>query len=149
MHLYYEKHANVIMLKDTTIALVGGYTPQAKEQALYLKKTGQNVIFALEKDDRNREKAQEDGFDVYPIAEAVKRAEIVHFVPSKATERENYSPSLSFHPDRLYTLLKGETFTQIALFTEETPDTINNNLKMPLKVIEQIMVVENEDISRE
>ncbi|MHC1592057.1 MAG: ketol-acid reductoisomerase, partial [Candidatus Helarchaeales archaeon] len=62
-------------LKQKTIAVIG-YGNQGRAQALNLRDSGLNVIIG-NIEDEYKEKAIDDGFTVYPIADATKKADIL------------------------------------------------------------------------
>ena len=75
---YYESDADPRTLEGKTIA-VTGYGSQGRGQALNLRDSGCQVIIGL-RPGGSWQKASEDGFEVYPVAEAVKRADIVQIL---------------------------------------------------------------------
>ncbi|MFQ6136156.1 MAG: ketol-acid reductoisomerase [Candidatus Hydrothermarchaeales archaeon] len=77
--VYYDKDVNLDVLKDETIAVIG-YGTQGHAQAQNMRDSGLNVICGLREDGPSWKKAKEAGFDVYPIAEAAKKADIVHIL---------------------------------------------------------------------
>ena len=62
-------------LLNKTIAIIG-YGNQGRAQALNLKDSGLSVIIG-NIDDEYRDKAKTDGFEVFSISDAVKKAEII------------------------------------------------------------------------
>ncbi|MFH1031828.1 MAG: ketol-acid reductoisomerase [Chloroflexota bacterium] len=76
--IYYEKDANLSILKDETIAIIG-YGNQGGAQAQNMRDSGLNVIVGSRKD-KDWDRAVQDGFKVYPISDAVKRADIIFFL---------------------------------------------------------------------
>jgi ketol-acid reductoisomerase len=72
---YYESDADLSVLENKTIAVVG-YGSQGRGQALNLRDSGLNVIIGL-RPGRSWKKASEDGFDVYTVPEATKLGDIV------------------------------------------------------------------------
>ncbi len=75
---YYESDADPRVLEGKTIAVVG-YGSQGRGQALNLRDSGHRVIIGL-RPGGSWQKASEDGFDVYPVAEAVKLADIIQIL---------------------------------------------------------------------
>lgn len=73
---FYEKDANLDLLKGKTIAVIG-YGSQGHAQAQNLKDSGLNVIIGLKKNSKSIEIAKKDGFEVYDTPEAVKKGDIV------------------------------------------------------------------------
>jgi ketol-acid reductoisomerase len=74
-YIYFEEEADFSLIKDKIIAIIG-YGNQGRSQALNLRDSGLNVIIGNIADNY-RKKAENDGFKVYDIIEAVKQADIV------------------------------------------------------------------------
>ncbi len=74
--LYYDKDADISLLKDKTIAILG-YGSQGHGHAQNLRDSGCNVIVSELPGTANYEQAVKDGFKPIPIAEATKKADIV------------------------------------------------------------------------
>ncbi len=73
--VFYEEHGDLSLLKGKIIAVIG-YGNQGRSQALNLKDSGVNVIIG-NRGDGAADKARTDGFAVFEISEAVKKADIV------------------------------------------------------------------------
>lgn len=74
--IFYDKDAKIELLKDKTIAIIG-YGNQGRAQALNMKNVGiENIIIGSRKDS-SWNNANEDGFKIYSIEEASKRADII------------------------------------------------------------------------
>jgi ketol-acid reductoisomerase len=76
--IYYDKDADLGVLSGKTVAIVG-YGNQGGPQAQNMRDSGLKVIVGSIEDD-SAKKARADGFEVYPIAEAAKKADIVHIL---------------------------------------------------------------------
>ncbi|MBM3309454.1 MAG: ketol-acid reductoisomerase [Candidatus Altiarchaeales archaeon] len=76
--IYYDKDADLSVLRDKVIAIIG-YGNQGCAQALNMRDSGLNVIVGSI-EDPSAEKAREDGFEVFPIAEAARKADIIHIL---------------------------------------------------------------------
>ena len=74
--MYYEKDCNLDALNGKKIAIIG-YGSQGHAHALNLRDSGCDVIIGLRKGGKSWAVAEKDGFEVYPIAEAAKKADIV------------------------------------------------------------------------
>ena len=74
--VYYEKDADLSLLKNKTIAILG-YGSQGHAHAQNLRDSGCNVIVAELPGTANYELAVKDGFKPLPTAEAVAKADIV------------------------------------------------------------------------
>lgn len=73
--VYHDEDADLSALDGETVAILG-YGSQGRPQALNLRDSGVDVIVGNVHDD-SWERAEEDGFDVYPVAEAAARADVV------------------------------------------------------------------------
>jgi len=79
MKMYYENDADMNLLKDKTIAVIG-YGSQGHAQALNLKDSGLHVIIALRPDSKRVKVAENDGFEVTTVSEAVKKADMIQIL---------------------------------------------------------------------
>jgi len=77
--VYYDDDANLALLKDKTIAILG-YGSQGHAQAQNLRDSGCNVIVGQRKGSANYELAVSHGFKPLPLAEATKTADIVNIL---------------------------------------------------------------------
>ncbi len=74
--IYTDKDASLEELRGKTVAVIG-YGIQGRAQALNLRDSGLKVIVGLRKGGKSWEVAASEGFEVYEISEAVKRADVV------------------------------------------------------------------------
>jgi len=74
--IYTCKDADLGFLSDKTIAIVG-FGSQGHAHALNLKESGVNVIIGLYEGSKSIPVAKELGFEVYPTAEAVQKADAI------------------------------------------------------------------------
>jgi ketol-acid reductoisomerase len=79
LKIYYDNDANLEDLKGQTIAVLG-YGSQGHAQAQNMKDSGLNVIVGLRPSSKFVAQAKEDGLEVYPIAEACAKADIIHIL---------------------------------------------------------------------
>lgn len=77
--IYYDRDANLDVLKDKTIAIIG-YGNQGNAQSNNMRDSGCNVIIGNVRDDPFWRQAVEDGFNVYEISEAARRGDIIHIL---------------------------------------------------------------------
>jgi ketol-acid reductoisomerase len=77
--MYYENDADLNLLKDKTIAIIG-YGSQGHAHALNLRDSGVKVIVAQREGGANYKKAIEDGWKPVSAAEAAKQADWVHIL---------------------------------------------------------------------
>ena len=96
--MYYEKDCNLEVLNGKTIAVIG-YGSQGHAHALNLRDSGCNVIVGLRKGGKSWPVAEKDGFEVYTVAEATKKADIVIMLINDEVQADVYkrevAPNLS------------------------------------------------------
>ncbi|HEJ7436644.1 TPA: ketol-acid reductoisomerase [Staphylococcus aureus] len=73
--VYYDQYVKTDALQGKKIAVVG-YGSQGHAHAQNLKDNGYDVVIGI-RPGRSFDKAKEDGFDVFPVAEAVKQADVI------------------------------------------------------------------------
>ena len=76
MQVYYDKDADLSLIKGKTVAIIG-YGSQGHAHAANLKDSGVNVIVGLRQDGNSWHKAVNAGHDVREVAEATKAADVV------------------------------------------------------------------------
>ncbi len=74
--IFTDKDASLEPLKDKTIAVIG-YGSQGRAQALNLRDSGLHVIIGVRPGGRSWNLARKEGFEVYPIDEAVRKADVI------------------------------------------------------------------------
>ena len=74
--IYRESDASLVPLQGAVVAVVG-YGNQGRAQALNMRDSGVASVIVGSPKDASYDRAAQDGFSVYPIAEAVKRADVV------------------------------------------------------------------------
>ncbi len=96
--VYRDEDVSLDILKDKTIAVLG-YGIQGGPQALCFRDSGLNVIIGAGPRDRfpDWDKAEADGFEVMSIAEATKRADVVHVLLADPAQPAVYRESI--HPN--------------------------------------------------
>lgn len=81
--MYYEKDANLEVLKGKKVAVIG-FGSQGHAHALNLKESGVDVCVGLYKGSKSWERAQEQGLEVFEVAESVKKSDfIIMLVPDE------------------------------------------------------------------
>ncbi|MDK2811942.1 MAG: ketol-acid reductoisomerase [Petrotoga sp.] len=90
---FYQKDADLGLLKEKTIAVLG-YGSQGHAQAQNLKDSGLKVIIGLKKDSKSKETAQRDGFEVYETSEAVKKGDIIQVLIPDEVQSEVYKKDI-------------------------------------------------------
>ncbi len=93
MEVYYDKDANLDLLKEKTIAVIG-YGSQGHAHANNLKDSGLNVILGLRYGSGSAEKASEAGFEVMSNAEAAAKADMVMFLIPDEFQGKTYAEDI-------------------------------------------------------
>ena len=78
MKMYYDNDANLDVLKGKTVAVVG-YGSQGHAQAQNLRDSGVHVVVGL-RQGTSWKQAEADGFEVFPVNEAVAMADVVQIL---------------------------------------------------------------------
>ena len=78
-HVYYDKDADLSYLEGKTIAIIG-YGSQGHAHAQNLRDSGAKVITALAPTSKSKAVAEKDGFEVFTVEEAAKRADLIMFL---------------------------------------------------------------------
>lgn len=87
--MFYENDADLGVLRGKTIAIIG-YGSQGHAQAQNLRDSGLNVIVGL-RQGKSWEQASEDGFEVFTVDEATRRADVVQILmPDEIQARVYY-----------------------------------------------------------
>jgi len=94
--IYYDQDADLSVLKGRTIAVIG-YGSQGSAQANCLRDSGLDVIIGLRPGGKTYKTAQEDGFKVFPIAEAAKRGDIIHMLITDTAQASVYRREIRRH----------------------------------------------------
>ncbi|PJF43806.1 MAG: ketol-acid reductoisomerase [Phototrophicales bacterium] len=96
--IYYENDADLSLLKDKTVAIIG-YGSQGHAHALNLHDSGVKVIVGLPENSRSKAKAEAAGLAVFPVAEAARQADIIMIlIPDEIqgdVYNEHIAPNLS------------------------------------------------------
>ncbi|MFQ5846457.1 MAG: ketol-acid reductoisomerase [Candidatus Methylomirabilales bacterium] len=91
--LYYDKDADLSLLKGKTIAVIG-YGSQGHAHALNLKDAGFTVVVGLYQGSKSWEKARADGLKVMTVDEAAATAQIVMMLIPDQHQRQVYLDSI-------------------------------------------------------
>ena len=92
--MYYEKDCNLDALNGKTIAIIG-YGSQGHAHALNLRDSGCNVIVGLRKGGKSWPVAEKDGFEVYTVAEASKKADIIMILINDEVQAQVYKTEIA------------------------------------------------------
>jgi ketol-acid reductoisomerase len=93
MKVYYDKDADLSLVKGKKVAIVG-YGSQGHAHALNLKESGVNVTVALRKGGASWDKAAKAGLAVKEVADAVKDADIVMILLPDESHPEVYQQAI-------------------------------------------------------
>ena len=94
MKVYYEGDANLDLLKNKKVAVLG-FGSQGHAHALNLKESGINVIVGLRKTSASWEKAEKAGLKVKTIADAVKWADVIMILLPDQNQKEVYDKEIA------------------------------------------------------
>ena len=78
MKMYYDQDAKLEVLQGKTVAIVG-YGSQGHAQAQNLRDSGVKVVVGL-RQGKSWKQAEADGFEVYPVSEAVAVADLIQIL---------------------------------------------------------------------
>ncbi len=92
--MYYEKDCNLDALNGKTIAIIG-YGSQGHAHALNLRDSGCNVIVGLRQGGKSWPVAEKDGFEVYTVAEASKKADIIMILIDDEVQAQVYKNEIA------------------------------------------------------
>jgi ketol-acid reductoisomerase len=87
--VYYDSDADLKYLQNKKIAVLG-FGSQGHAHALNLKDSGMDVIVGLRLNSPSVEKAKNFGFEVYSVADAVKKADIIMILLPDQTQKSVY-----------------------------------------------------------
>lgn len=92
--IYYQEDCNISFLENKTIAIIG-YGSQGHAHALNLKESGCNVIIGLYKNSASWARAEQAGFKVYIVSEAVKKADIIMVLINDEKQAKLFEESIA------------------------------------------------------
>jgi ketol-acid reductoisomerase len=91
--MYYDNDANLDVLQGKVIAVIG-YGSQGHGQAQNLRDSGLNVIIGLRRG-KSWDVAKADGFEVYSVAEAVKKADFIQILLPDERQSQVYAEEIA------------------------------------------------------
>ena len=95
MRIYYDRDADINLIKDKKIAIVG-YGSQGHAHAINLKDTGApNVAVALRENSASKPKAMNAGFDVMTPANAAEWADIIMMLTPDELQSDIYNNEIA------------------------------------------------------
>jgi len=109
MKIYYDKDADLNMLKGKKIAIIG-YGSQGHAQALNLRDSGLKVIVSQRKGSDNYELAIKHGFKPVSAAEAAKEADLIQILTQDHIQAKLYEEDVKPHLRKGKTLLFSHGF---------------------------------------
>lgn len=92
--MFYDQDADLSLLKGKTIAVIG-YGSQGHAQAQNMKDSGLDVVIGLRPSSPRFKQAEADGFKVYPVAEAAKKAQIIQILLPDEKHGEVYKNEIA------------------------------------------------------
>ena len=92
--MYYEKDCDLSKLDGKKIAIVG-YGSQGHAHALNLRDSGCDVIIGLRQGGKSWPVAEKDGFQVYPVSEATKLADIIMILINDEAQADMYKKDIA------------------------------------------------------
>ncbi|MEO0541133.1 MAG: ketol-acid reductoisomerase [Cyanobacteria bacterium P01_A01_bin.105] len=92
--MYYDSDANLDLLNGKTVAIIG-YGSQGHAHALNLKDSGVNVVVGLYDGSRSKAKAEAEGLDVKPVADAAAVADLIMVLLPDEVQKSVYKESIA------------------------------------------------------
>lgn len=108
--VYTEKDADLGFLKNKTLAVLG-FGSQGHAHALNLKESGLKVIIGLYEGSKSIAVAREKGFEVFPTAEAVRRADVIFVALPDTKQAAVYTQDIAPNLTKGKTLLFSHGFS--------------------------------------
>jgi len=109
MKIYYDKDANLNVLKGKKIAIIG-YGSQGHAQAQNLRDSGLDVIVSQRKGSENYQMALRDGFKPTSASEASKQSDIIQILTQDHIQAQLYEEDVKPHLQKGKTLLFSHGF---------------------------------------
>jgi len=109
MKVYYDQDANLELIKDKKIAVLG-YGSQGHAHSLNLKESGMNVVVGLKSTSASKPKAEEAGLKVLSVEEASEWADIIMILLPDQVQAEVYEKSIAPYLKSGNTLAFGHGF---------------------------------------
>ena len=94
--MYYDEDANLDLLADKTIAIIG-YGSQGHAHALNLKDSGMKVIVGLYPGSKSVKKATEAGLKVHNVADAAAAADVIMILLPDEVQKTVYQQEIEPH----------------------------------------------------
>jgi ketol-acid reductoisomerase len=142
--IYYEKDANMALLKDKVIGIIG-YGSQGHAHAQNLRDSGLKVIVAEAKGTEGYKAARKAGFEVVDAGEAAKRADVIMMLVPDQLQARVYKESIADKMTKGKTLMFAHGFN-IHYGQIVPPDFIDVTMiapKCPGHMVRQLFVEKN------
>ncbi|KKD34959.1 ketol-acid reductoisomerase [Limnoraphis robusta Tam1] len=94
--MYYDADANLDLLADKTIAIIG-YGSQGHAHALNLKDSGLNVVVGLYPGSKSALKAKDEGLTVHPVDKAAEVADLIMILLPDEVQKTVYKTEIEPH----------------------------------------------------
>ncbi|MCX6007551.1 MAG: ketol-acid reductoisomerase [Chloroflexi bacterium] len=142
--IYYEKDANMALLKDKVIGIIG-YGNQGHAHAQNLRDSGIKVIVAEAKGTEGYKAAKKAGFDVSDSGDVAKRADVIMMLVPDQLQAKVYKDSIADKMTKGKTLMFAHGFN-IHYGQIVPPDFIDVTMiapKCPGPMVRQLFVEKN------
>ena len=93
LHIFLDKDINTELIKTKKIAIIG-FGSQGYGQSMNLRDSGCEVVLGLRENGKSAKKAEQYGFKIMPIEEAVKWADIVQILIPDEIQAEVYEKQI-------------------------------------------------------
>lgn len=93
LHIFLDKDINTELIKTKKIVIIG-FGSQGYGQSMNLKDSGCEVVLGLRENGKSAKKAEQYGFKIMPIEEAVKWADIVQILIPDEIQAEVYEKQI-------------------------------------------------------
>jgi ketol-acid reductoisomerase len=87
--MYYDKDANLDLIKDKTVAVIG-YGSQGHAHSLNLHESGVKVVVGLRKESSSWKQAEKAGLKVMPVLEAAEIADMIMILTPDHSQGDTY-----------------------------------------------------------
>lgn len=128
-HVFTESDTSFDAVKDKVIAIVG-YGIQGRAQALCLRDSELDVIVGTEREGQSAKRAENDGFKVMNVTDAVAEADIVNFLVADPAQPQVYQDSVRPGLRAGKTLVFAHGFNVVYGLIQPPPD-VNVGLFVP------------------
>ncbi|GGB16127.1 ketol-acid reductoisomerase (NADP(+)) [Flexivirga endophytica] len=91
--MYYDDDADLSVIQGRKVAVIG-YGSQGHAHALNLRDSGVDVRIGLRDGSKSKEKAENEGLRVLPVADAVKEADVVVILAPDQVQRTLYAEEI-------------------------------------------------------